>query len=460
MQENRYIQEDEIDLKELFTIIWDKKLFISIFTIFITILTGFYIYNKTPIYEVKSYIEIGYIDNEVLEDINILEQKLKVIFSVNEPKIGVDGFKEGIITSIKQIKGVKNLLEVKTQSYSNETSLEKNKEVLKFVQDLFIEKIKQYEIISDNSILDTKREIDFIKNIEIKNIKSQIDILKEQELKNIDREIEILKEQELKNIDREINILKTQEIENINKKINLLKSQEIPTLKKQIEFFTNSKIKSLQDKINYYSNSLETYILELDNLNKNIKKTDSSSSMIASVQILNYQNLITNAQNQIKDLELRIETIQNEVIPKLEYKLENITTIQIKDLENKKKNILNVNIKNLENKKKNILDVSIKNLENKKLNVSNETIRKLEDRINIEFQTKITQLDEKIDTLTFRKSEQNLSNSKLVGNYVINDYPVKPKKVLILLVSFVTGFIFSIFIVFILNFVRKEFNTN
>jgi capsular polysaccharide biosynthesis protein len=94
-------------------------------------------------------------------------------------------------------------------------------------------------------------------------------------------------------------------------------------------------------------------------------------------------------------------------------------------------------------------------LQNKKLNVSNETIRKFEDRINIELQTKITQLNEKIDTLNFKKSEQNLSNSKLIGDYIVNDYPVKPKKSLTIAVSFVTGFILSIFLVFILNFFRK-----
>ena len=95
--------------------------------------------------------------------------------------------------------------------------------------------------------------------------------------------------------------------------------------------------------------------------------------MIASVQILNYQNLITNAQNEIKDLELEIEVIKNETIPKLEFDLENITTIKIKDLEDKKKNILNVDIKNLENKK---------------INISNELIRKLEINEEFAFETK------------------------------------------------------------------------
>ncbi|WP_418179275.1 GNVR domain-containing protein [Aliarcobacter lanthieri] len=454
--QDKYLQEDEIDLKELFQIIWKRKIFILVFTLIITFLFGVYVYKKIPIYEVKSFIEIGYINNEILEDINILEQKLKVIYSVDEPKRENDNFEKGIVTSIKQIKGVKNLLEIRTESYSNENALEKNKEVLRFIQNLFIEKIKQYEIVLNNSILDTKREIDFINNIEIKNIKSQIDILKGQELKNIERQIEILKSQNIKNIEKEIEILKSQNIENINREINLLKNQEIPRLKTHMKFLINSKTKSLEDKIVFYSKSLNKYIQEVDSLNKNIEKSDSSTSMVASVQILNYQNLITNAQNQIKDLELQIEIIQNETIPNLKYQLDNITTIQIKDLENKKKNISLVNIKDLENKKANILNVEIKDLQNQKLNVSNETIRKLEDKINIELQTKITQLNEKIDTLDFKKSEQNLSNSKLVGEYIVNNFPIKPKKSLIIVVSFITGFILSICIVFFINFIRKN----
>lgn len=181
--------------------------------------------------------------------------------------------------------------------------------------------------------------------------------------------------------------------------------------------------------------------MNLIKINKNIEKSDNTTAMVASVQILNYQNLITNAQNQIKDLELQIEVIQNETIPDLKYKLENITNVQIKNLEYKKANIINVDIKDLENKK---------------LNVSNEKIRKLEDTINIELQTKISQLNEEIDTLNFKKSEQNLSNTKLVGEYIINDFPVKPKKSLIVMIGFITGFILSIFLAFLLNFISKS----
>ena len=360
IKENDTYLEEEIDLRELFKIIWDRKVFIIVFTLVVTIIAGLYTYLKIPIFEVKSYVELGYINKEKIEDIDSLEQKLKVIFSVEDMKFEKDSFEKGIVTSIKQVKAVKNFLEIKTEALSNEAATAKNKEVLKFIQELSSEKIKEQEILFENTILNTQREIDFINNIEMKNISSQIEILKEQEIKSIDREIEIIKNQNIKNIDRQI---------------NLLKIQEIPALKTNINFLTNSKTKSLEEKINYYSKSLQIYISELDKLNKSIEKVDTTSSMIASVQMLNYQNLITNAQNQIKDLELQIEIIRNETIPKLKYNLENITTIQIKDLQDKKENITTI---------------QIKDLENKKANVSNEIIRKLEDKINIHWYCKLS----------------------------------------------------------------------
>ena len=64
MVENKNFIEDEIDLKELFQIIWNKKMLIIFFTLFTTIISGLYIYSKTPIYEVKSYVEIGFIDKK------------------------------------------------------------------------------------------------------------------------------------------------------------------------------------------------------------------------------------------------------------------------------------------------------------------------------------------------------------------------------------------------------------
>lgn len=307
MQENKNLIEDEIDLRELFQIIWNKKILIIFFTLFITIISGFYIYSKTPIYEVKSYVQIGFIDKEILEDSIFIEQKLRVIFSMDDFNIELNNLENGIVSSIRQIKNVKNLLEIKTEAYSNQVALTKNKEVLNYLQNLYEPKIEQYKVIINNDILNTKREINFIQE----------------------------------------------------------------------------KMKSIYEKILLNTDSLNNYIKEVNKLNKTLESDKSSSSLVISIQLLNYQNLIANTQNEIKDLELQI----------------------------------------------------------------------------IELKTRTTQLNEKIEILSFKKSEQNLSNMRLIGEYILNNNPIKPKKSLTIAVSFISGFIVSIFLVFLLNFInnsRKE----
>ena len=57
-----YYQEDEIDLKELFKILWLKKNLIIGLTLAITILAGVYAFSKTPTYEdtAEAYFELGH----------------------------------------------------------------------------------------------------------------------------------------------------------------------------------------------------------------------------------------------------------------------------------------------------------------------------------------------------------------------------------------------------------------
>ena len=87
MQENserRYIEEDEIDLRELFQTLWDKKLFIVVFTTLVTVLAVVYALMKTPIYEATALVEIGNYklnNNKVqLDSANQLSKKLNVLF--------------------------------------------------------------------------------------------------------------------------------------------------------------------------------------------------------------------------------------------------------------------------------------------------------------------------------------------------------------------------------------------
>lgn len=60
------INEDEIDLRELFKTIWEKKFFILLFTSIVTFLSIMYVYfkNPIPVYQGKTYIEIGQIHSQ------------------------------------------------------------------------------------------------------------------------------------------------------------------------------------------------------------------------------------------------------------------------------------------------------------------------------------------------------------------------------------------------------------
>src|SRR5690554_6052688 len=94
MQENRYLQDDEIDLRELFLTLWEKKVFIILFTLVITVLATVYAYIKTPIYEAKALVEIGEytLDKKIsnsdsvtiskfpIDDASVITRKLTTLF--------------------------------------------------------------------------------------------------------------------------------------------------------------------------------------------------------------------------------------------------------------------------------------------------------------------------------------------------------------------------------------------
>ncbi|BAK70333.1 Wzz/FepE/Etk N-terminal domain-containing protein [Aliarcobacter butzleri] len=90
MQNQKYLQEDKIDLRELFKIIWNYKIFVLVFTSIITFIALIYVLLKNPIsiYQGKMYLEIGQIQNKNFAPISIekvtdLAYILNLEFKVN-----------------------------------------------------------------------------------------------------------------------------------------------------------------------------------------------------------------------------------------------------------------------------------------------------------------------------------------------------------------------------------------
>lgn len=336
MQNKEYIAEDEIDLKELFKTIWNKRVFILVFTVVITVLAIAFAYTRTAIYEVKSIVRIGYINSELVEKANILETKLRTIFAVdNKQEITND---EGIVTNILAIKKVDNFLEITTQAFSNDKAIDKNKEVIEFLQNDYKYKVDEY-------ILNV--------NLNIKNLEEQIKY-----------------------------------VENVTKVEKL----------SQIDFLNNVELVSIENRLKFNQEKLLQYQENINEISKR-RSSNDTQNMLSAMEILNYQNLILNLQNQIENLNKEKQNIISEKIPSLKRNLE----------------------------------FDIKN--------------------------KLDSLNDKIELEKLKLANNIAKNSEIVGDLQIKDNPIKPKKSLIVVVAFVTGFIMSIFLVFIMQFVagiKKE----
>ncbi len=373
MQSNeniRYTEEDEIDLKELIKTLWNKKVFIIIFTSVITILAVIYSLSKTPIYEVKSTIEIGHINNQLLDDTKTIEKKLQLIFNLKD-KNNKPTKDKAIVSNISILKGYKNFLEISTQALNNEEAISLNKEVLKFLQNEYKYKLDDHTIKIEQSI---------------KNIKSEINYLQKVEKINLEKDIE------------------------------KIKKQSIPKIEQEIKFLNTVTIKSLDNKIQFNQKKLSEYETNLQRIIKE-SFSDDSQSMIMSMRLLNIQNLILDLQN---------------------------------------------NIENLKKEKEKILNISLKNLELQKDNLLNDVIRKLNIKLKVELVNKLDHLNDQLKEEKKKLSNNYAKNTEIVGKIITNDYPVKPKKKLIVIVGFITGFILSIFLVFFMNFIKrfKEENQN
>ncbi|MEO1937098.1 MAG: Wzz/FepE/Etk N-terminal domain-containing protein, partial [Sulfurimonas sp.] len=139
-------QEDEIDLRELFLTLKRNKKIIVIVTALITLAATLYVLLKTPVYEVKSNIRIGYIDGNLIEKPDILIKTLKIVFNVEEDKKNVDKNSTSKVSDVSSSKKLKDFIVVKTEGVSNKVALEKNKEVLSYIQTKYQTKIKNYKV--------------------------------------------------------------------------------------------------------------------------------------------------------------------------------------------------------------------------------------------------------------------------------------------------------------------------
>ncbi len=249
------IQEDEIDLKELFKTLWDNKKFITIFTSLVTLASVLYVLAVTPMYEVRALVEIGNykLDNNntvVLDNAPQLEKKLSTIF-IDMLKSSTD--KEYTISAITVPKGMTNFLEIKSEAKSNDEAIKGIDKVLAFIQD-------EHQKTLD----DVKQKREF----ELHNIDLQIADIKEKKVNLLDKKIELQK-QNLEDLQKQLKLVDSnlQNIQSLNPSLAALKLIE----KKDISSSIISISSQLFDMENQRDELLTTAIYKLEENKKFIE---------------------------------------------------------------------------------------------------------------------------------------------------------------------------------------------
>jgi capsular polysaccharide biosynthesis protein len=270
----QYIQEDEIDLRELFHTIMKRKKFIIIFTSIVTILALIWAFTRTPIYEAKAIVKIGEYkianNNIVLENGSSLVTELKVLF--------IDIFKNDknkitIVQDIKILKGQKQFISITTQSTDNKKATNEINKIVKYIQD------KHQNILSD---IKEQREQT------INNIKQQINIITSRELPQLNKKISTYT--------KDMNIY-TKSLERLLKSLNKLKDKS-PTLTvlelneqrhlTEIKFQLRQDITEAEDKkFTLQNTTLEGLKRKIENIQTLLKPYNYKNTQIVG-------NIITN----------------------------------------------------------------------------------------------------------------------------------------------------------------------
>jgi len=154
---------------------------------------------------------------------------------------------------------------------------------------------------------------------------------------------------------------------------------------------------------------------------------------------------------EINNINTKINNIKNKEVALLSNKIE----LQTANLEDYKSQLMraNVIIRDIENT--NPALTALKLMEKRDLSafIADLSLR-LMDMRNRKDKLETTAINDLIEQRALLESmlmPHNYKNSEVVGKIITSDYPIKPKKKLIVAVAFIAGLMLSIFLVFLLN---------
>lgn len=154
----QYIQEDKMDLRELFFVLKKRKKLIWVVTALFTLFALGYVLISKPVYEINAMIEIGQIDEKPIDNVNDIKEKLSFKYQVNTNK----NKKEIELPRVKAISIPNmstNILSLTIHANSNEEGMKYIQTVINQIETEYKEKINTYENNQKELIELTQKDI-------------------------------------------------------------------------------------------------------------------------------------------------------------------------------------------------------------------------------------------------------------------------------------------------------------
>ncbi|PSM52054.1 putative chain length determinant protein, Wzz family [Campylobacter blaseri] len=396
MNTNEIYKDDEIDLFEVFKTLWAYRIKILLITLGFVIIGLIYSFVVTPWYKATALVEVGYYkdgEKEIpLANTNDVVEKLKVKY--------IDLLKEiedrnEIVKNISEIKGKPSFFKVDVLGKSNEHAIN----------------------IIKNIVLDVSNEH--------KNLLNGYLSKKNVELSNIDRQIDYLQNTKTIALKEKIDIIKNMTIPRLDRQIEYFEKTIIPATQRNIDKVDKILLPSIEIKIENLNNDTQEYNKDLEVIKKNEKNISRDDRMFLLSQKTYIYSQISSNKKSLIALEEQKNILISQTKPALEDKLDKLINIDLVNLEENKDKILNTDLIALERELNNLKTIELNKL--------------LDQRSIIELALK----------------SYSYKNTSIVSDIVISKNPEKPKKKLIIAISLITGFMFSIFVVLIYDSINK-----
>ncbi len=362
--------------------------------------TGLYAFVATPLYKATALVETGYYKNDNGEEILIANnadnvQKLTIKYIDLLKDVEELDYK---VEKISEEKNNKKFFDVEVVAKSNDIAV---KQINKMVDDLASE--HQNAI---NSYIELKK-------VQLANIERQINFLKNNVIVEKQQQIEYIKSTQIPRIDRQIAYMKDATIPAAQREISAIDDISIPSVQKNIELNTQR---------------LKKYEAELEKL-----RTDKNVG--ESENIILRQMMEQGIYSQISNLEQSMIAFEQQK--------QVLLTKSKLDAQNRLDRLVGVELENMQAEKDILVNDKLPSLQRELVNLQTEELNKLLDQRSL---------------VELALKPYNYQNTQIVSDIVISNNPVKPKKMIIIVIVFLSSLMLSVFGVLFYDTIRDRMN--